>query len=187
MYHGGAGMHGAPCGFRKVNGMIERFIATSSTTVVAWWGAVVATTVLLWDAYKWKASGPHIVVDARMDYKMMDAEGESPDTFIFVQVANRGNLGTTLTSMTFQFYATWWQWLRNKPAKSFFINSPGFYDRQLPHVLEPGATWQGHARQDAEVAAMATSGRLCCNIHCSSSDRPVRRRITRTKAREERR
>lgn len=32
------------------------------TSLAAWWGASVATLLLFWDIYKWRKSGPNIIV-----------------------------------------------------------------------------------------------------------------------------
>jgi hypothetical protein len=147
----------------------------STTQIVAWWGAILATVVFIWDIYKWAATGPRLVLTVKVDMKVLgDAEMED-STYIISEVANVGDRATTLTLMAFEWYRKWWQRLLRKPVKQFFVKNPGRHS-SFPHKLDVGDTWNGFARQDEEQSKLMREGYLYCAVYCSSQKRPVSRR-----------
>lgn len=74
----------------------------SSTTIVAWWGAILSTIVFLWDTYKYVKAGPRLRFDARPGMVLMP----SADKRIFIQteVVNHGDRPTTLTNISLYYF-----------------------------------------------------------------------------------
>jgi hypothetical protein len=115
---------------------------------VAWWGAIIATSVLLWDVVKWLRSG------ARLKYKILfnvhydDGEilkketteyGENTiyEEYCHIELINTGSLPTTIMNIcgTHKF----------KPKKmQLIVNKQVFtehYGKKLPYILNPGEVW----------------------------------------------
>ena len=147
-----------------------------ATTVAAWWGAIIATSILLWDVYKWKRRGPNVVLRVQGDMNCMEGNQALPGTWLTFRGANVGDRPTTLENVTIQSYPNLWARIRSKPDKSYWIPKPGFYEN-FPYKLEPGETWNGRVEQDAELNAKANEGYLVCCLHHSSSKRPATCRV----------
>ena len=148
------------------------------TELAAWWGAIIATLVFAWDVYKWKRTGPVIKVSAAPN---METFGGIPDglkdkTFIVVEVTNTGDRKTTLTHLVGFHYTSFFQKLRRKKNKSFFIANPAL-STPLPHILAPGERWLGGIDQNPEVEKMSRNGYLFCGVYHSSGKKPVLERV----------
>ncbi len=146
------------------------------STIAAWWGAIIATSVLVWDVYKWKRRGPNVVIRVQGDMTCMQGSEAIPGKWITTRVANVGDGPTTLESLGLLYYRNLWSWIRRKPDQSFWTQAPGF-SQQLPFKLESGATWDGRGEQTPDLIAKANDGYLFCSVLHSSSKRPVTCRV----------
>jgi 5-enolpyruvylshikimate-3-phosphate synthase len=71
------------------------------TLVIAIYAALVATTAVLWDIYKWKTAGSNL--DAHVATNMKVTGGPSrygDDTLMILTISNRGDRATTITHLT---------------------------------------------------------------------------------------
>jgi hypothetical protein len=150
--------------------------ADKSTGFVAWWGAVVATSVLVWDIYKWWTTGPRIRFIVQPDRKIMGDPELEGQTFIIFSATNFGDRPTTLESLYFLWYPNWWHRIRGKYPHGGIVKNPGF-SRQFPCRLEVGERWDGRMKQSDEVVRQAKTGHFICELRHGSIKRPVRKRL----------
>src|SRR5438132_12326882 len=73
----------------------------SVTTLLAWWGAIIATTVLVWDVYKWRKTR-QVQLSVRANGNLQDAHSQDPRRYISITVTNNGDRPTTLGLVTFR-------------------------------------------------------------------------------------
>lgn len=156
---------------------MELNIALTGTDCVAWWGAIVATGVLIWDVYKWKSSGARLRLKVQAGMKMLGDPAREQETWVTVRVTNVGNQPTTITTVGLRHYASWWDYVRRKPAKSFIIPQPSLSHQTLPHVLDVGQEWLGGAVQTCDIETMAEDGRLVIEVYDAVHNRPVIGRV----------
>jgi hypothetical protein len=148
----------------------------SITEIVAWWGAIIATSLLLWDIYKWKTSGPKVGITVSSNIITVGDPIREGKTYISVKAVNTGTRQTTISNLCMQHYSTCWSLFRKKPDESMVITNPGI-SRPIPHVLQPGTIWNGLIHQDDSVVEMATQGYLICELFISNKKKPITRRI----------
>ena len=139
----------------------------------AWWGAVIATVVLAWDAYKWNKSRSNIRVSASPNMQSLnELIGRlEDDKYIFVEVVNNGNKGTTITHLVVKHYNNRFDWLRRKPSLEGLVPRPGGY-QPLPYELESGKRWTAMMDQKDLEEKMKLGGILYCGIYHSASKKP---------------
>ena len=145
------------------------------TYIIALYAAVVATLVLLWDIYKWRASGPRIILAISPNMKI-HGDPRYPHTYITVEAINKGNLPTTITKLAVQNYRNRFFKILRIPKASFIIAASGLSD-PLPHVLESGKVWHGLVHQNEETEQMAKEGLLFCELYLSHRKKPKVARV----------
>ncbi len=148
----------------------------SSTTFVAWWGAILSTIVFLWDTYKYRKAGPKLCFDVRTGMVLVPSADKR--TFIQTEVVNYGDRSTTLTNITlFSFEKAWsWSRLRNRPTKAAVLNNPNAA-QPFPCELKAGGIWRGLTEQTPELEDWARKGILYFDLYHSHRTKPVRRRV----------
>ena len=149
-----------------------------STDIAAWWGAIIATSVLLWDFIKWTKSGPRIKATAKMPTHYPDAEIISTEEtengtvttykeYCHVEVINSGNLPTTIISLCTTHIKT---------KKHKFIAGNDRYSphhgKTLPYVLGPGEMWSCRVETDI-VNNMKQNGTPIIEVRLSHIDNPL--------------
>ena len=147
----------------------------NATELAAWWGAVIATLVLAWDAYKWKRTGPIVNGSASPNMERVP-HGHEDEKFVVVTVTNTGDRKTTITHLIGFHYASVYNRLRKKQDTSFFVATPAL-STPLPHVLESGERWFGGIEQNEELEQMSQNGYLYCGVYHSGAKRPVVQRV----------
>ena len=151
-----------------------------TTDVVAWWGAVVATSVLVWDIYKWKTSGARLRMRVSTGMVMTGNSfwnTDSPDKrHIVVNLSNYGDRSTTLTHLCFHSYPNWYARLRNRPQNSFVAANPN-PSQPLPHELKNGNIWMGITDQTPDFVGYAKDGFLEAEVTHSHSTKTIKRRV----------
>jgi hypothetical protein len=77
----------------------------------------VASTVLLWDIFKWVTKGAKVTVNATPNMQTFNhIEGElDDDRLIFVEAVNTGDMPTTITHLAFYQYDSLVKKILNKP------------------------------------------------------------------------
>ena len=80
----------------------------SSTTVVAWWGAVLSTCVFVWDIYKYRIAGPRLRLSVSTGMKSINMPEYKGKTLIMGNVTNYGDRPTTITHFALQGYKKKW-------------------------------------------------------------------------------
>lgn len=148
------------------------------TRLVAWWGAILSTTVFLWDIYKWKTSGPRLKVNisANMQYFEQGTGGLDDKKYIVLNVSNVGQRLTTITHVGMQYFESKMRQILRKPTNSFIVPTPNQYF-PIPHKLEAGTTWMATIIQTPDLVTMAERGFLDCLIYYSQSNKPFRKRV----------
>lgn len=149
---------------------------TINTNVVAWWGAIVATVILLWDIYKWVASGPKLRINVRSNRQLIGFPGREDESLVTVEAVNIGDRPTTLTAVGLIHYSGWFNHLRRKPAAGFDVPNSTI-TQPLPFVLEPGKMWTGGIPQNEDLRRMASEGHLLCQLCDSWHTKPFQKRI----------
>jgi len=160
--------------------MLAGAISIGTTEIIAAYAAVVATVVLAWDVYKWKASGPRIRFSVSSNMKILQYPGISATaTFVNAKAINVGNLPTTITTLAIQHYKSWLLWVLRRPDHRGVILNTAL--KPLPHILEPGTIWTGLIDQTC-IEGFTRSGILFCELYLSHRRRPKTARIRLEKA-----
>ena len=152
-------------------------ITLTTTEIVAWWGAIVATFVFTWDIFKWSTSGPKLRINVRPNMKTYGMPRMDGNTYVIVEAVNIGDRPTTIIVIGLRYYENWCQKLRKKPNKSFVSPNP-VMTQELPHVLEPGKMWTGGLLQNEELEKMAREGILICEVYDSWHKKAFNKRVT---------
>ena len=142
---------------------------STGITIVAWWGAIVATIVLLWDIYKWKASGPKLrleVLPDRVIYNDPEREGK---IFISFQAQNIGSQPTTISSLYLRSYSSTYNRLLRRSNKAAYVKPDTVYP--LPYVLDPGKVWEAFIIQSQDIEEWAKNSMLYCELSHSQDKR----------------
>jgi hypothetical protein len=146
------------------------------TEIVAWWGAVLSTTVFLWDIYKWRTAGPKIRMTVQTDMEAINMTEHQGKTLLRIDVINYGDRPTTITNVIFACYSSAWAQIRKNASKVFVIPRPSTA-QPLPFELKPGCVWTGIGIQDEKLEQAARSSRLFCFVCHSHRNRPLKQRV----------
>lgn len=112
--------------------------------IIAVYAAVVATLVLFWDIFKWKRSGPRILLEVSPNMNIHGDHRIPEDVqHISIRAINKGDGPTSITHLGFYRYKNWIQRLFGKPDAQYTVADTGF--SSLPYRLDPGTTWDGIA------------------------------------------
>jgi hypothetical protein len=115
---------------------------------VAWWGAIIATSVLIWDVLKWINSGPKIknrVVlqthyhDGKIIKKEDTESGQVSvyEEYCHIELVNTGSVPTTVMGISLTHK-------RKKKQAHLTTMSQAFtehFGKQLPCVIASGEVW----------------------------------------------
>jgi hypothetical protein len=148
--------------------------------VVAWWGAILSTTIFLWDIYKWRTSGPKLRVSVQAGMQSINMPEFEGKTLILTNVSNYGDRPTTITNLAFLYYKNIWSLIRDRNDKGFIVATPSTVQR-IPYELKQGTMWTGISIQDEEIENMARNGYLICALYHSHNEKPIKRRLVLTK------
>ena len=150
----------------------------NATELAAWWGAIIATLLLAWDVYKWKRTGPIIKVSASPNMQTFGGipNGLEDKMFVVVEVTNIGDRKTTLTHLVAFHYASFFQKLRRKKNKSFFVANPAL-SKSFPYILPSGERWLGGIEQNAKLEELSRNGYLYCGVYHASGRKPIVERV----------
>lgn len=149
------------------------------------WGAVyaaiVATGALALEIRRWVETRPRLVISVMRRGTVVNAQGPSEETYLFVTVMNRGTSPTTTTHFELLEFQHWLNRWRLRPAQHLFVSDPRLTGARanIPSLLPPGGTWRGAAQHDSKLSELAQSGHLYVGIKASHSDRPVLKRVPR--------
>ena len=142
------------------------------TDIAAWWGALVATTVVGWDVYKWRNRGAQITVTATPNVRTLNVPGISEDDlFVSITVYNTGDQPSTITNLQGVYYKTLRHRLLRRSNMAFVVVNPGFCPG-LPSVIQPGGMWQGGISQSELLSDTGPGGHLFCGVSTSTSKGP---------------
>ncbi|WP_157214682.1 hypothetical protein [Polaromonas sp. CF318] len=125
----------------------------NSTEIVAWWGAVIATTVLTWDVVKWLRSGARLRMKVKPNSHYHDSEvvplKNAPDgacgrvkESIHIELANVGALPTTIMNISAR-RAIPGGWVGND-SSAFTVH----WGKELPYMISPGDIWSCRGDQE---------------------------------------
>ncbi len=157
--------------------MLAESTSIGITEIIAVYAAFVATGVLVWDIYKWKTSGPRILLTTVCDMTCIGMSNMPQDkTVILVTATNSGNLPTTIKVLGLRHYKNWMWRIRRKTDDRRIISKP-YSTHPLPSTLEPGKEWMGFIEQNEEMEALIKSGILFCELCLSHSRKPKLTRI----------
>ena len=148
------------------------------TEVAAWVGATTGIGGLLWDFYKWKTAGPKLVITTNTGMQIVPRSGIKNDDskYLMVWVRNNGTSPTTITTVCFATYESWWARRRLKRSKSGVVLQP-LSGQAIPCKLEIGAEYSGAIKQNDGIEEMLCTGKMWCEIYHSWSKRPVQARV----------
>jgi hypothetical protein len=152
-------------------------VTIDRTLTIAIYAACVSTAAVLWDAYKWKTSGPKIAATLAINMKVIGGPSRYGDkTLMSMTVTNRGDRPTTITHLAMHRYASWWSMMRRRASDNWIVTDPSESQR-LPFELKPGAVWIGMAEQTPDVEGMARAGLLYVAVLHSHSERSIQQRV----------
>lgn len=114
---------------------------------VAWWGAIIATSVLVWDVLKWIKSGPKIMNRVVLQTYYDDGKTVKEDTesglvsvceeYCHIELVNIGSVPTTVMGISLTHK-------RKKKQTHLTTMSSAFtahFGKKLPCVLATGEVW----------------------------------------------
>jgi len=155
----------------------------SLTDVVAWWGAAVATSLLIWDVYKYKNAGAKLKfrISPNMKFAPNPFRKQSEETLVVLRVVNTGDRPTTITTVALQQYQSRWSKWRKKPKQTFLVPNP-VISQPLPYVLNPGQEWGGGIEQTEDLEQWAKNGHLYCLIYHATETKPIEQRVVITES-----
>ncbi len=151
-------------------------ITLTTTEIVAWWGAILATVVFGWDIYKWRTSGPRLRLSIRPNQIVIGDSSREGKTYISIWVTNIGDRPTTLQSLGFHVFEKRFhrfRRFRRKAVMSAIFPNPN-EQFPLPHKLEPGTQWLGLMPQ-SEVAEEAKGRFIEIELGHSHAEHPIRK------------
>lgn len=149
----------------------------SVTDWAAWWGALIATTVLIWDVIKWIKRGPKIKLDMQVSGNMKMYPPDPDDkTYVSARVCNNGSGAVTLTNLGYEYYSCCLRYILHlKPTKSFVILRP--IAAPIPHTLNVGQIWDAYFLQTDKIVEMANNGVAVVALYHSGSKKPIKRKL----------
>lgn len=149
----------------------------------ALYAAIVATGALFLEVRRWFESSAKLRIGIMPEGKIASNRGIGEDTYLVVNVSNRGGSATTLTHFGMVHYGSWWRRIRDKPEKSFIVPHPhpAGASSGLPHLLAPGATWTGMAKHEKETMDLMETGDFWVQIYATHSDKPAYARVIKRK------
>ena len=143
------------------------------TTVLAVWGAVVSTSTLAWNLWKWRQEKPKIVARAT-------TFGPDDPVGIRFEVRNRGGRPTTIEEVRLFAYQPGAMGLLRMKSFTEYLGAIYPDATKLPHPLGPGALWTADIPieeehrlgfDQGERVALIKQKRLHFSITCAHSDR----------------
>jgi hypothetical protein len=152
----------------------------------------VAACVFTLEFRRWFDEGVKLSMNVMADAEFWGGVRQDANTYVAVNVTNRGSASTTITHMVlFNYPSRLARWLprqltrrmkRQRP-QTFVVTNPVMPGAlgQLPYVLESGHTWMGIAKHTPELANMIEAGRLYVGIVSSHSGKTLFRRVQRWK------
>ena len=154
-----------------------------AATLVAFYAAIVATGALALEIRRWFETGPKIVVRATPNMTMLDGR-EQTKGILVVNVANRGDVPTTIKNFGILEYSGFWARWRDKCSQSFIVPHPQAKGNApiVPFVLKPGEQWMGMAHPRPEVTGDLETGTFWAAIYTSDRDKPYLGRIRKRQA-----
>jgi hypothetical protein len=142
----------------------------NTTDILALWGALVATSVLIWDVLKWKTEGPKIRISANANIKVLGDELLEGKTFISIDIRNIGGGASTILKIGFVHF-------KNRRMKLLGRRSDPFYwvvkprsQHTLPHFLESGKVWDGLANQNEDLMNLSKKCLVYLAVQFSHED-----------------
>ena len=149
------------------------------TTFLAVWGSVLATTLAAWEFYKWKRSGPRLVVN--LSGGMVSTDRSDNQKYFSVRVSNVGSAATTLNAITYRYFAKKPRWLwRQKPDERGLLDREHMFTAGLPNRLDVGSEWTHMFVLNPTVERMAIDGYFFVEVEDSSThsaNKFVRKRL----------
>lgn len=142
----------------------------NTTDVLALWGALVATSVLIWDFFKWKSEGPKIRISANANIKVLGDESLEGGTFISIDIRNVGGGASTILKIGFVHFENRWMKLLGRRHGPFYWVVKHHSQQSLPHFIESGKVWHGLANQNEELMDLAKQGRVHLAVLFSHKD-----------------
>jgi len=144
----------------------------TATDQAAWFGASIGALNFCWNIWLWWRSGPRLRVTAHCNQlNSMGLTGGSLQ--VRIRVKNNGTAPTTITSVCFQTYDSWWKWVRRKSTDYPAVLSHP-QPAELPSKLEVGSEWDARVEQDPNVGDWLESGGIWCAVSHSFAKRPKR-------------
>jgi hypothetical protein len=132
---------------------------------------------LIWNVYTKVTSGPKLDATAKSGMEALQGpRAKDPSKYVMVSVRNNGTARTTLTSVWFSTYDSWWARKRAKRSQSGVVPQP-MSSQQVPYQLDVGGEYVGRIKQTDIIEEMLKTGKLWCEICHSWSNKPVQVKV----------
>jgi hypothetical protein len=154
---------------------------------------VVAACAFVLELRRWFDEGVKLSMSVMPEATIVGGGVKDPKTYLAITVANRGTVATTITHMVLYNYPDrlslffsklapilftrprfLWRWFAKHGPQTFVVKAA-----QIPHVLEPGRTWQEMAVHTPEIEKMIADRRLFVGVIGSHDGKPFLRRVRR--------
>jgi hypothetical protein len=145
--------------------------------IAAWWGAIVATIVLAWDIYKFRATGPKLTLLSRSNFDWFFDDPQAGKK-LFVKAVNRGEVSVRLTRLELRFYKNWIFRIIGIQSSRYVVNSDMFTgEKEFPYVLNPTSSWAIACQLFSSLQAEALKGHLVLELYCDQLRGPLKSRV----------
>lgn len=151
---------------------------------IAIYAAIVATSALLLNFKTWLDSGVKLKLSVIPDGMIIGGGPEFDEKdLVILNVVNRGDATTMITSMVIFEVNSWYQLWRIRPESSYVVTNPQLlgYPPNLPSDLEQGKKWTGVIRQRADLIKNIRDGWHYTGVYTTARNRPYLIRIPKTK------
>jgi hypothetical protein len=111
---------------------------------IAIYAAILSTAVFCWQIYTWLRSGPRLRGSVSRNMIQFGEGYRDDNLYLVINVANVGKADTTITHVVIFAFDGWWQYFRNRPAKTAVVGR-GASSYSIPYVLKPATlscTWR---------------------------------------------
>jgi hypothetical protein len=111
---------------------------------------------------------------------MLRIAGTPDKKYIMISVRNVGKTRTTIRTIAFSTFDSWWNRRRLKRCECGIAPNP--IGATLPSTIDVGEQWVGMFTQEEMLVRMLRTGTLFCEVYHSWKNRPVMVKIAHTEA-----
>jgi hypothetical protein len=137
-------------------------------TWIAIYTAIVGSGALLLNFKNWLDSGVKLRLSVISDGMVIGGGPELDERdLIILNVVNRGDASTQISSMIILEITSWWQLRTLRPKSSYVVTNPQLKGRpqNVPGEVKPGKKWAGVIRQRSDIISDMRTGNFYTGVY----------------------